>query len=541
MSEVEFRPEAGLIVAPPALGVLAANDEPAARKRHGKGITLWLDEQIWGHRLLDAQTPWLLLLEFLMVADALNDAGHLLDDAAPFPLKFNPKRRLHLRSLLFNSNEALRRADLEQADHARWSAFLGVMAEGAKGMTSDFSYLQARFHDFAEFADVLKLLRDSVIEQHTNKKWTSRFVFPFGPAALYEGLDAKLSPQGEWTFSRDYNNLGRTGELLYIMLARSGSREALRPLVQGMLRPDDRYNRLVRRLQPDEGPIADERGWSYLPYGGHPVYDDLARDWLAVHAADLPGYDAYEHYATLAGLHLVRYFLAVAAGWAGEGDGLRPPRMVCEVVAPRKTLVRDRAVGSYTQNDSLSVKAVERAVDRVASHPRWADGLRQGAAAYDQCRTLLEHELCWAPAQLGPNDPAALLAQLRAQAADDHVRDLGEYHRSLGRAIGLVSRRGTTRYRYAPSDDFFKSLVIANVPERVEFEAFLETLYHRYGVVIGDAQASAELDEAAYDQGAFRANKERLEERLQRLGLLRRLSDACAYVVNPYRVRSDRR
>jgi hypothetical protein len=38
-----------------------------------------------------------------------------------------------------------------------------------------------------------------------------------------------------------------------------------------------------------------------------------------------------------------------------------------------------------------------------------------------------------------------------------------------------------------------------------------------------------------FDRKAFQANARRLEQRLASLGLLRRLSDACAYVENPYR------
>ncbi len=37
-----------------------------------------------------------------------------------------------------------------------------------------------------------------------------------------------------------------------------------------------------------------------------------------------------------------------------------------------------------------------------------------------------------------------------------------------------------------------------------------------------------------FDKKAFQANSRRLEQRLGSLGLLRRLSDGCAYVVNPY-------
>jgi len=38
-----------------------------------------------------------------------------------------------------------------------------------------------------------------------------------------------------------------------------------------------------------------------------------------------------------------------------------------------------------------------------------------------------------------------------------------------------------------------------------------------------------------FDSSAFEDNARRLEQRLVSLGLLRRLSDACAYVENPYR------
>jgi hypothetical protein len=43
------------------------------------------------------------------------------------------------------------------------------------------------------------------------------------------------------------------------------------------------------------------------------------------------------------------------------------------------------------------------------------------------------------------------------------------------------------------------------------------------------------LSSDEFDKRAFQANSERLEVRLKTLGMLRRLSDACAYVENPLR------
>jgi hypothetical protein len=62
----------------------------------------------------------------------------------------------------------------------------------------------------------------------------------------------------------------------------------------------------------------------------------------------------------------------------------------------------------------------------------------------------------------------------------------------------------------------------------------LGLLHERYGFVIGDAQAKPFVDRGVADQEAFSDNAQRLEERLASLGLLKRLSDSCAYVENPY-------
>jgi hypothetical protein len=52
--------------------------------------------------------------------------------------------------------------------------------------------------------------------------------------------------------------------------------------------------------------------------------------------------------------------------------------------------------------------------------------------------------------------------------------------------------------------------------------------------VFGDREAEHVLTKGDFDKKAFRANSRRLEQRLRSLGVLKRLSDACAYVINPY-------
>jgi hypothetical protein len=68
----------------------------------------------------------------------------------------------------------------------------------------------------------------------------------------------------------------------------------------------------------------------------------------------------------------------------------------------------------------------------------------------------------------------------------------------------------------------------------MELGEFLARLYERYGLVIGEREAERVLPPEDFDKKAFQSHARRLEERLGSLGLLRRLSDACAYVINPY-------
>ena len=56
----------------------------------------------------------------------------------------------------------------------------------------------------------------------------------------------------------------------------------------------------------------------------------------------------------------------------------------------------------------------------------------------------------------------------------------------------------------------------------------------KYRLVIGAREAEQVLPADEFDSSAFQDNARRLEQRLVSLGLLRRLSDACAYVENPY-------
>jgi hypothetical protein len=510
----------------------ATNAVPRPAPAIYSNISPWVDEQIWGHRLWDGQTPWLLFLEFLCVAEAREREGLLLQNGEiDKPLTFKPYKRMFLRNILFNS-EFLSKFDQGGRDsNTAWREWLDWMGNKAKGVpTTDFSYLKSRFRSFSDFAALVSTVRSSAVESQTNRRWTSRFVFPFGRNGLYEDLN--IGPSGQGT--REYINFGRTGELLYLMISRSSRAAELKPVLARLIGNQSQWDTLLKLLQPTDDDDCSPRTAGYLPYAQHPQFDLLAEDWESILRLELPGFDAFQHLVTLGALHVVLYQLSVASEVC---DGGRKIHFVCESIAPRKTLIRELSASNFQENNVLSARAVEAYVAAVGESDAWRAAVEGGANEADsfaRCRAVLEKEVWWGEDYDGTGTAEALLGELRDSVLRRHRRHVGNIHRVYGREVGLVSRRGTVKLRYAPTDALIKTLLLANVPRRVELGEFLAKLYERYGIIFGDREAEQALPRGSFDEKRFRENTQRLEHRLSSLGMLRRLSDACAYVENPH-------
>jgi hypothetical protein len=132
-----------------------------------------------------------------------------------------------------------------------------------------------------------------------------------------------------------------------------------------------------------------------------------------------------------------------------------------------------------------------------------------------------------------------LVRMLVEKAESRHEQHFGKIHAAWSRAIGLGSRRLSRRTRYAPNDRLLKTLVVSVVDERMQFDEFLKELRSRYGFVIGDAEGSHLVKAKLVDQEALSENRTNLEARLVSLGLVRRLSDSCSFVENPFATQGE--
>ena len=93
--------------------------------RDHRTIRYWVDERLWGHRIWDNQTPWLLLLEFIGVAESASRDGKLLDkEGSYYPLLFDPHQRLVLRNVLYNNQILPFILDKYPDDSRAWTCLL---------------------------------------------------------------------------------------------------------------------------------------------------------------------------------------------------------------------------------------------------------------------------------------------------------------------------------------------------------------------------------------------------------------------------------
>jgi hypothetical protein len=229
---------------------------------------------------------------------------------------------------------------------------------------------------------------------------------------------------------------------------------------------------------------------------------------------------------------LIIYLLTRAKATLGEDS---PPRFVLEIVAPKKTTVRELASDEYQRNQNLPQRAIEHYIRSTVDLPEWQACLNSFNPIEDAI-DLLQSRFAWSAKEEsdGSGSPEALLDSLREQAVKRHQQHLGKFHGSWAREIGLSSSRSSRRTRYAPTDALLRTLVLTCVPNRIEFQEFLAILYQKYGLIVGDRQAEDLINSGDADREDFVANAARLERRLASIGLLKRLSDACAYIQNPF-------
>jgi hypothetical protein len=516
--------------------------EPLACKPPYQGTKSWVEEVIWGHRFYNDQSPWLVLLEFLALFQERTKADKALTeppkDGKHEDIHYRLEWRLLMRQLIFNNPYLQTIKETEQHNKEQWrnwekaSKHLDVEKEV-------LNYWKGLFEgndSFSGFHYVIDFLRKTSVQAQRKRRWSSKFLFPYGPNCLYEDLRIKAGGN----ISSDRRFLARGGELLYLMLNRSGGGETLaRQISEKLLDPPKKntWNRVAtallppNELTPAPRSILPEKRIGYLPYADRPEYQQLAKTWRQLLSLNLPGATLLDPLMRLSGLHMLLYILNRANEEIGDRKN---PKFVLEVAAPKKTDVRAVSLDNFDLNRRVTEKALRAHMFAVKKESEWKKAC--GKVGVRAVLDFMNERLRWQPANGTANqDPDEIFETMMEDVVKKHKAHFQKIHREWTKEIGLFEiGRGGTRPWYAPSDALLKALVLCLEKEREEYDRFLDVLHERFNLVIGEKIAEEEgIVPSKADRKAFIKNKKRLEQRLSALGLLKRLSDGCAYVENP--------
>lgn len=446
-----------------------------APEKFRSDVNVWVDEAIWGHRFYNDQTPWLVFLEFLSVFRDRQLNGKALNETRVGgnheAITYHLPRLVPLRELIFNNPQIQHIETVGKSDAEKWASWTKQF-----NGDHDYEYLQRRFGEFSKFARVVEFFQNTAVEPHRQRRWTSRFLFPYGPYCLYADLP------GNSAGSPDRRFFARGGELLYLMLARSGQGPELSSLIGGKLfQEDDSWNRVARALLPEDYRIDSNSipsSIGYLPYAERSEYGALADTWRQLLSLNLPGATLLDPIVRLSSLHMLLYMLRRANEEIGDTS---EPKFVLEIAAPKKTTLFDLSTENLRTNRMASNRAIRAYVDAAKDTQEWREAL--GARVpVDAVRDYLVKRFSWKPEDgLPAGDPDAILGNLRSYAEKRHAQHVAKVHLEWARQIGLaVSRRGAGTW-YSPSDGLLKALVMSTVTEgREEYHRFLAKLYDRF-------------------------------------------------------------
>ncbi len=490
---------------------------------------IWLEQQIWGHRFLNDQTPWLLVLEALGIMAHLSRQGEgriLKGFETPGHherVTYHLMTRSKLRTLLFKDRAIDEIADGQAvSDASMWNEWFA--RQGPDG-EKEFGYLRDRFTRFTSFRNAVALLRSAEVESERSRRPTSRHLAPRGAEMLMADYGEKKAGSRD----KDRRFFARGGELLYLMLNRSACRDELEPLIRTrLLGSGSRWNALAKVLQPPaaEAELSFEN-IGYLPLQSHPVYDVVAEDWKSLLSLpNLPDDNLPEPLMRLSGLAVIQYITRRSTEILGTDLPIFPLDMISGDTIGVQKISKD----CYRRHRDQTRAAITRVVEDFTASPEWAAARNQvdpRKALAEITRRRFAFDL---PSE--ETDVSRFPALINREAIEDHEQHLGRVVGFYADRIGMaVAKRGSGRW-YGASDGLIEAIVLANVREPMEFETFLDLLWNRYRFIIGTEIGRQEFETVNYAH--LKANQRLLEERLRILGLAKRLSDDCAFVINPF-------
>ena len=501
--------------------------------RHFPGADMRVQEMIHGHRFIPEQEPFMLVLETLAVCAAVPLGTHVQQGNVHESFSYKLPHRKEMRFLLFVDRQLEKIAhDGTIPDHRKWETWKARVNKQFKpksGGHDHFAYLDDSFdRNIHSLSQAVRLLRSMELDVIHDRRWTSRFLAVNGPDMIC--TDMRQEKSGRWSADRRF--FGRGGELVYLMLNRSSLAQKINRLLhKRFLNENDPMNKIAKALcdSPDNENSTTRIG--YLPLRHHPAYERLAQDWYNILNRQLPSGHIFESLFRITGLNLAVYLVERACEEIRNGPEREPT--VADFTDGLDKQLRDLSKGQLNDHRWAANRAVEAYVRKQANNDDgWATAVKFNSSkeAKKAIERLFNHKSD--ETRLSPENQ---LKELIVQAKSRDKNNAYKYLLPLTKNIGLATSRPRTGTWFGIDDKMIFALVMATVSNTVELKFFVRTLYERYGLVIGPDEARDAFEKPPVGIQSFEANLAALENRMTRLELTQRLSDDCAFVMNPYR------
>lgn len=483
-----------------------------------------LQSLLFGHRIQPGQTKYEYLIEFLQVAIAEKQGGDKesptfstttmfpVDEAPDGKFRYLPKLGVGLkRFIFFPTSKIDGRAKVDE------DAYRQCIKEIEAHMTGGNTIKKKN-----SITIIQKLLSGfSAVNQ--NRSWFDQNVLPICPEVILpEGMGVKKRRQN-MSFSHDdvdvdkefeyhkYTYMCRGGEVYYLHLLNAlVEHPEYKPEIEArlneMISSFPQFTYLCNFVKntweeyytasKEIPPVVKELGAIPLSFAQRNAYTlEELRNFLSSKAHP---FEKMEILANGIILQIMRMMYLAAA---------TPTESNCWVIdvncaGYENVEAKKNAIAAFKHNEEV-----------ISTY------LYRGLAEY---RDLLSDK----------NDDINLIKN----AANDSYR----LFRKLGKMIGVIIPITGKGMRFTLSEEIIKFLVLAIIPPKqmITLDAFVDSLYDHFGMVIGPEKYKAEMKRGSVaevgDFSFMESNLDAFAQKLKDCGFLRDLSDATSIVENPY-------
>ncbi|MDY2797652.1 MAG: hypothetical protein SOV16_00455 [Anaerobiospirillum succiniciproducens] len=450
---------------------------------------------------------------------------------------------------------------------------------------------------FRRFYAVVDILRSNTLEYSSDKRWSSKFLFPFSSGCLFYDADIANEEKGpaQETLNLDTRFYRGQGHTLIAMLALSSSSDIKEQISQKLSDLFEHNTSIFAKavecisgdafLESTASSIAEggdnkvntvlteSRGnktMLFFPYSVREscqdLFDSLAEDFINVLNLQISLSKKVRTLTILSSLYIYTYLLR-RCFWAIKQVQSKFPEPFIPLLLGNcdlKYFSRD-VYHKYSENIiSRAVKCaviygLEKAAEtkKLSCLQQYIDNPKnkflnpkdQKELFKDALRPVLysdntkenEEDLnklvdkCESFEEILRNCTDALKKRRRISSI---VTD--SMLSKMAMSIGLVTRGSSNFYHYAITDELLEVLVLACCKERyIQNSEFLDKLFKRFRIAISTKSFEDLIKSGSQDQNVdmnkVKQNEQLLQSRLEKMGLCKALSDASFYYVfNPY-------